>query len=255
MTRRLALALALLAAAPAFADAPDARPRAESGDNMLRIPGLPPIPMPPGARVFGPGEDGLRDLPPIPRPRAAEPRLPPAARPDQPKPAPKLPAAAIRKNLLDELFKRLAEARDLDEAKGIESAIERVWLRSGSDTADLLMTRALTAWQGNDFAIARGLLDRIVALEPQWAEAWNKRATLRFLTDDPKGAQSDAERALALEPRHYGALTGLSVIFRENGDKTRALDALRKALALAPQRKDLAVDVEKLRIDVEGQDI
>ena len=254
MPRALALLLALSAAiAPAKADAPR-RERLpnnpESGDNILRIPGLPPIPLPPGARVVGPRDD----IPPPPRPAAPPPAA--QAKPDAPKQAePRLPAATIRKNVLDELFKRLAVARDLDEAKGVEGAIERVWLRSGSDTADLLMNRALAVWQANDFALSRQLLDRIVALEPDWAEGWNKRATLRFLMDDPKGAQSDAERALLLEPRHYGALAGLGIILEQAGDKKRALEALRKAKALDPQRKDIADKVEQLRFDVEGRDI
>lgn len=249
--RSLVLAFTLLLAGPANAEAP-ARP--DSGGSMLRIPGLPPIPLPPGVRVYGPesADEEPEAAPPL-RPRAAEP--PPAARPEPPKPAPRLPAATIRKNLLDELFKRLAAARDVDEARGVETAIESVWMRSGSDTADLLMNRALIAWGSNDLTIARGLLDRIVTLEPGWAEGWNKRATLRYRAGDLNGALKDAEQALTLEPRHYGALLGLSVVHRENGDKKRALDALRKALALDPQRKDIAADVDKLRLDVEGQDI
>ena len=239
-----------LLAAPAAAQT--LQPRGES-ENVLRIPGLPPIRMPPGAHVSGPGV-GERDAAPIPQPAPGV-RPPPAAQ-DKPKASPaRLPAAVIRKNLLDELFKRLAAARDLDEAKGLEGAIERVWLRSGSDTADLLMSRALAVWQGGDLRLARSLLDRIVTLEPGWAEGWNKRATLRFLTEYAKGSQSDAERALQLEPRHYGALAGLALIFEQAGDKRKALEALRKAEALDPQRKDISDKADKLRLDVEGRDI
>lgn len=264
MTRRLALALLLAVAGPVAAQTP--LPGRGAGDapagEMLRIPGLPPIPMPPGARVYGPESEGdaldreLRHMLPRPaQPRAATPAEAAPPKPEPQKPAQRLPAATIRKNVLDDLFKRLASARDLEEAQGIEGAIERVWLRSGSDTADLLMSRALTAWQGKDFRVARSLLDRIVALEPNWAEGWNKRATLRFLTDDAKGSRGDAERALLLEPRHYGALAGLALILEQTGDKKRALEALRKAKALNPRHKDIADKVEKLRLEVEGQDI
>lgn len=262
MRRALALLLALSAAAPVGAQTrrDERLPNgADSGENVLRIPGLPPIPLPPGARVVGPRDD---DAPPprsvAPPPVEAKPveTKPTQTKPDAPgQPAQRLPAAVVRKNVLDELFKRLAAARDLEEAKGVEGAIERVWLRSGSDTTDLLMSRALAVWQANDFSLARSLLDRVVALEPDWAEGWNKRATLRFLMDDPKGAQSDAERALLLEPRHYGALAGLGIIFEQAGDKKRALEALRKARMLDPQRKDIADKVEQLRFDVEGRDI
>lgn len=259
MMRRLAFVFLISLASPAAAQTPAPE---RGGGNMLRIPGLPPIPMPPGAHVFGPDQEGdaldreLRRMPPRPSgPRAAAPKPPEPGKTEPQKPQPRLSAATIRENLLNDLFRRLAGARDAEEAQGVAAAIERVWLRSGSDTADLLMSRALTAWGAKDLRVARSLLDRVVALEPNWAEGWNKRATLRFLADDPQGARGDAERALTLEPRHYGALAGLALIFEQAGDKRRALEALRKARALDPRRKDIADKVGKLRLDVEGQDV
>src|SRR4051812_42101826 len=180
--------------------------------ETLRIPGLPPVQLPPGTRVFGPnGPVDPESLGPA-RPRGEAPRTAPReseAKPEPAKPAdPKfkprpLPReAAQRTKVLDELFQRLAATSDADEGKGIAGAIERVWLRSGSDTADLLMSRAVAAVQAKDLPLALEVLDKVVAVEPGWAEGWNKRATARFLSNDINGAMADIDRVLKLEPRH-----------------------------------------------------
>ncbi len=91
------------------------------------------------------------------------------------KPAPG--TAPVRPSTLDDLFDRLKRAKTEDEAKGIADAIQRRWMRSGSDTADLLMDRALDALKAGDQPLSIELLDRVVTLQPQWAEGWNKRAT------------------------------------------------------------------------------
>jgi tetratricopeptide (TPR) repeat protein len=80
-------------------------------------------------------------------------------------------------------FARLAAAKDEAEANGIANLIERRWSRSGSDTADLLLSRATEAIHKKEFPVAVELLDRVLALEPQWAEAWNRRATAFYLLE------------------------------------------------------------------------
>src|ERR671916_2299825 len=149
-------------------------------------------------------------------------------------PPPGRQADAGRRATLDDLFNRLAAAKDEAEAKGIANLIERRWLRSGSDTADLLMTRATDAIQKKEFPLAIELLDRVIALQPEWAEAWNRRATAFFLLDDIASSMADLRQVLAREPRHFGAWAGLGHIYSASGDKGRALEAYRKALTLHP---------------------
>jgi tetratricopeptide (TPR) repeat protein len=156
---------------------------------------------------------------------------------------------------LDDLFSRLAAAKDEAEATGIANLIERRWSRSGSDTADLLMTRAGEALKGKDFPLAIELLDRTLTLRPDWAEAWNRRATAFFLLDDPVSAIADIERVVAKEPRHFGAWAGLGHIYMSNGDKKRALEAYRKALAIHPYLPKLKELVERLAPEIDGRDI
>jgi tetratricopeptide (TPR) repeat protein len=169
------------------------------------------------------------------------------------------PAAAKpdegRRATLDDLFARLKEAKTDDEAKGIAKLIERRWLRSGSDTADLLMTRATEAIQGKEFPLAVELLDRIIALRPDWAEAWNRRATAFFLLEDTASSMADLHQVLTREPRHFGAWAGLGHIYMAGGDKARALEAYRKALAVNPQMESLRSIVDRLGPEIDGRDI
>jgi tetratricopeptide (TPR) repeat protein len=181
--------------------------------------------------------------------RPAEPKLEPKAAEAPAKP-PQRPRAT-----LDELFKRLAEAKNEEEAGGLARLIERRWGQSGSDTADLLMTRATEAIGAKNFPLAIEILDRVVALEPGWAEAWNRRATAFYLLDDPISAMADIHRALEHEPRHFGAWAGLGHIYMGTDDKKHALEAYRKALAIHPQLSTVKTIVERLGPEVDGRDL
>ncbi|WP_229426736.1 tetratricopeptide repeat protein [Microvirga alba] len=153
------------------------------------------------------------------------------------------------------MFDRLAKARSEDEAKGIASLIERRWARSGSDTADLLYSRAAEAFEEKDYPLSVELLDRILTLQPGWAEAWYRRAIVFYQLDDPVGAMADLHQALTLEPRHFGAWTGLGHIYLASDDKPHALEAYRRALKLNPQESTIQVIVSHLDHEVDGLDL
>jgi tetratricopeptide (TPR) repeat protein len=168
-----------------------------------------------------------------------------------PKPAPE----AMRKQKLDALLDLLHDARKPEEARQIAMAIERLWLQSSSDTANVLMQRAAASIEAQNFALALSLLDKLVALEPDWAEAWNKRATARYLINDMDGAMADINHVIRLEPRHFGALTGMALILQREGFDNKALDVLNKALAIYPLAPDIRELAEKLALEVEGRDL
>lgn len=181
-------------------------------------------------------------------PAAAQEARPPDAKSERKAEAPK-------PSTLDELFERLGKATDESEAKGIAGLIERRLSRSGSDTADLLLTRATEAAQSKDYPLAVELLDRVVALEPQWTEAWYRRANVFFQMDDPVDAMADLKQVLTREPRHYGAWTGLGHIYMQSDDKPRALAAYRKALEVYPKLSTVVTIVDRLKPSVDGLDL
>jgi tetratricopeptide (TPR) repeat protein len=172
---------------------------------------------------------------------SAETPAPPASPPAS-TPAPKTDAEAAA-----DLFDRLAKTEDPDEAAGIVGALQHLWLRSGSDSADLLMGRALEAMRAQDNPLALKLLDAVVDLDPDWAEAWNKRATMRFEIGDYRGSMADIAETLKRNPRHIGALAGLGEILDDSGLHDQALQAYERALAIAPHYKPLLDRVEQLR--------
>jgi len=158
-------------------------------------------------------------------------------------------------NNLDTLFSALKIAPNEASAKAIEERIWALWLISGSDTCNLLMTRAKAATDAKDYDLALRLLDAIVAIKPDYVEGWNRRATIYYLKDDYAHAIADIGKVLTLEPRHFGALSGLGQMLQEIGDDKDALEAYRKALAIDPHLEHVPDLVKTLTDKVEGRDI
>ena len=156
---------------------------------------------------------------------------------------------------LDFLFEALKVAPDAASAKHIEDRIWALWLASGSDTANLLMSRVKTAIEAQDVDLALKLLDFIVEIRPDYIEAWNRRATLYYLRKDYARSMADIRQVLLREPRHFGAISGLGMILNEFGDEKRALDAFRRALAIHPHLQRIPDMIKTLTEKVEGRDI
>jgi tetratricopeptide (TPR) repeat protein len=157
---------------------------------------------------------------------------------------------------LDFLFGALKVAPDAASAKNVEDRIWSIWLASsGSDTCNLLMARVKAAVDAEKYDLAIRLLDAIIELKPNYVEAWNRRATVFFLQKDYANALADLAKVLSLEPRHFGALTGLAAIMQDLGDDKHALIAFRQALEIDPHLQGVADKVKTLTVKVEGQDI
>ena len=173
---------------------------------------------------------------------------------DAPDKVPRAPKGDRTKNL-DFLFEALKAAPDADAAKLVEGRIWSLWLASGSDTADLLMSRVKTATEAKDTKLALQLLDAVIQLRPDYVEAWNRRATIHFADKDYSKSLADIRQVLAREPRHFGALTGLGVIMQEFNEDKFALEAFRRALAVNPHLQKVPDFVKSLTEKVEGRDI
>lgn len=157
------------------------------------------------------------------------------------------------KSRLDELFANLAKSDNPKEAERISREIQMLWMDSGSDTVDVLMSRAGKAIQADDHALALDLLDTVVILKPTYAEGWNRRATVHYMTEDFGKSLVDIERTLALEPRHWGALSGLAIIQRRLGFESEALATFRRALEVNPSLENATKAVNDLEKEAEGE--
>ena len=156
----------------------------------------------------------------------------------------------------DQLFARLAAVDGPSpQAKRLEAEILRRFHHSGSETADLLFARALEAMSAQEHALCLDLLDEVILLRPDFAEAWNKRATVYFLQRDYGNSLADIRKTLALEPRHFGALAGLGMILETLGRDEEALRALQRALDLNPQLESVRESVDSLEKKLSGRAI
>lgn len=158
-----------------------------------------------------------------------------------------VPADAAQDARLDPLFEKLKAAADAREAQIYENAIWRVWLEPDDGAINSLMRLGLDAQNRGDMFGAFAIYDAITGLKPDYAEGWNRRATVLFLLDRLEESRKDAEKTLELEPRHFGALSGLGLIAMRQNHPDKALEVLEKALAINPHMANVRGHVEQLR--------
>jgi tetratricopeptide (TPR) repeat protein len=197
---------------------------------------------------------------------ADEPPAAPEATPDTPAPQakPDGPAPQAKKDAPPEktpaeeradLYARLAAAKDADETSGIITRLLHNYSESGSDTADLLLKRARQAIGVENYSDALKILDATIALDPDWAEGWNARATARYLDDDYKGSMADIAQTLKREPKHLGALMGMGMILEAREKREEALKIYERVLEIAPHWRNAQEAADKLKAALAGSEL
>lgn len=156
---------------------------------------------------------------------------------------------------LDTLFDRLKHEPNEQAARLLAAEIVDQWGASGSANADLLMQWAADAMKAKKFPVAQDLLDQVVTLYPDYAEGWNRRATLNFMMGDYPRSMADIARTLRLEPRHFGALSGMAGILEQTGRNEEALEAYRRVLEIYPMMRSAQAEVAKLSDQLAGEGI
>ncbi|NKC13151.1 MAG: tetratricopeptide repeat protein [Gammaproteobacteria bacterium] len=148
---------------------------------------------------------------------------------------------------LDTLFADLKSAATLAEARVAEDRIWAHWARSGDQAVDELYAAGISAMREGRLDEAIRVFSKVIAAKPKFAEGWNKRATLYFYADRFDESVSDIRAVLALEPRHFGAISGMGLVFLVQKDYAGALLAFEQVLAINPQSLFARAQVERLR--------
>lgn len=146
---------------------------------------------------------------------------------------------------LDALYGQLADP-DLTNWQQVEEQIWQKWGQSGSPTADLLLDRGRTALEKGDPKVAAEHFTALIDHYPDFAEGYNGRATAYYQLGLYGPALEDIRVTLALNPKHFGAITGLALILEEMGHPEEALRAYQAVAAIHPHRPDVQEAVERL---------
>ena len=132
------------------------------------------------------------------------------------------------------LFEQLEQAPSHSQTQIIEGQIWQAWLLAPDENAQALMSQLSYAVSSGQLQLGLRLANQLVDSNPDFAEAWNKRATIQYLLGNHGQSVADIKQTLLLEPRHFGALSGLGLIFMASGNYEAALDAFKAVLALSP---------------------
>jgi tetratricopeptide (TPR) repeat protein len=151
------------------------------------------------------------------------------------------------------LFATLQRSADAQQVQLLVMQIWQIWYETPNKQATALLQlgeREVTRGRLDD---ALAAFDQLVVLAPDFAEAWNRRATALYLLGDFDGSIADCLKVLTLEPRHFGALWGLAEMRRARGEDALALEAYERALAVNPHQGGTADTVRALRERLKGR--
>tara|TARA_B100001173_G_scaffold307584_1_gene316416 strand:+ start:2258 stop:2797 length:540 start_codon:yes stop_codon:yes gene_type:complete len=152
--------------------------------------------------------------------------------------------ASETQKLLDEL----AAASSGEMAKTIIINIQQAWINSHEDSSEKrLMSQALSAMDDGNLVKAERELTKLIKKNPDFVEAWNKRATVRFFNGDFSGSETDVFEVLSREPRHFGAISGLAMINVHMGALREAVKAYEMLLNIQRRDEDAKKFLPKLK--------
>lgn len=156
-----------------------------------------------------------------------------------------------RSEALPALFDSLLHAEDAAAAARIEERIWREWLEAPDAASRTLLGKIDAAMRVRKLDRALSIADELVETTPAFAEAWNRRATIHYLLGDDDSSVLDIGETLTLEPRHFGAISGLGLIFLRQGDRAAALEAFEQLLTISPASGNARRSVERLRHELD----
>ncbi len=148
---------------------------------------------------------------------------------------------------LDALFEQLHVVEDQQSGDRITDEIWEIWRDSGNDEINRLMREGVISMQTGRLHRAVRIFDRIIELAPEFAEGWNKRATVYYFLQEFEKSAADVRQTLQLEPRHFGATAGLGLIFLEVEYYENALEAFERALDINPHLTGPKYQIERIQ--------
>ena len=166
--------------------------------------------------------------------------------------------AEERKSELDKLFSQLKNTKTLSSAQIVEKKIWEIWLihpsddRRGFRLTELLIQGSRLMNMG-ELSKAYQLFTTIIATEPDWSEAWNKRATVLYMLGRYQESQENINEVLKLEKRHFGALSGQGLVQTELKNYEKAINSYIEVQKIYPAMQAPKVMIPRLKELIKGQ--
>ncbi len=135
---------------------------------------------------------------------------------------------------LNNLFKKLNETENQDEIRDLISDIWNIWYEVDDPKVIEYFEKGIQAMNLRNYPLAIRFFDNLIEEDPNFAEGWNKRATVHFMMGNFDQSMQDIIKTLELEPRHFGALDGMGLIFIHQGQFQQAIDVYDKMLEIFP---------------------
>ena len=128
-----------------------------------------------------------------------------------------------------------------------EAVIWAIWSRSGDAATDQLFQRGVQQMRDGHLKGAVETFNRVIAMRPEFAEGWNKRATVYFMLGEDDLSLQDCAQVLERNPRHFGVLAGYGQIYLRKGELQRSLEYFEQALAINPNMTGVQASIDALR--------
>lgn len=145
------------------------------------------------------------------------------------------------------LFKQLQSVTDPGEVAETERLIWRLWSLPDDRKASIPFAQGVISMNEGNLRQAQALFTNVTKTAPDFAEGWNKRATVAYFLGDFEASVHDIQKTLALEPRHFGALSGLALIYEASGLESQALDVLIQVKEIHPSMPGIDARMQALR--------
>ncbi|MFT4887164.1 MAG: tetratricopeptide (TPR) repeat protein [Pseudohongiellaceae bacterium] len=155
---------------------------------------------------------------------------------------------------LDDLFEQLLQTDEESSLRLIEAQIWEIWLQHPNPDVERLMQLGTQRMNAQAVSEAMVVFTQLTINYPNYAEAWNKRATLNYLIGEQEASEADIKKTLELEPRHFGALSGLGLVYLQRNELSKAKAAFEDLIAVHPNSPNAKTNLhlvnEQLRLGV-----
>ena len=157
---------------------------------------------------------------------------------------------------LNKLFTQLKSIEDPADAREVEDKIWKLWTTHPSEkTLTDLLAKGSNYMMQNQLTSAHNVFSKVIELDPNWAEGWNKRATVLYMMGNFELSQNDIDMVLSLEKRHFGALSGQGLVQTALQNYQKAIDSYIEAHKIYPSSQSTLQMIEQLNILIQKESI